>query len=200
MHLAPQVHLHRQPRRAAQVPSFLRPFRVSSSSIFPLSYHSSNPRNRYAPAGSSIQRYDDIAAWPRARGNCRELIGLYHVKRFSSAKLLHGCLVSVRVNSPGGLNDRHRIIDVNANAFVPRRTRFSSVLRSVRQQEGHHDQPQATSGFSSSPFRRYDIGNIALIFPSVCLPCSTCRWTMSTSMPLVLWSRGCRCSSKGDKI
>lgn len=38
---------------------------------------------------------------PRARGNCQELIGLYHVKRFSSTKLLHGCLVSDRVNSGG---------------------------------------------------------------------------------------------------
>jgi len=35
---------------------------------------------------------------PHACSNREELIGLYHVKRFSSTKLLHGCLVSDRVN------------------------------------------------------------------------------------------------------
>lgn len=75
-----------------------------------------------APRRISIRRYDDIALWPRARGNCRELIGLYHVKRFSSTKLLHGCLVSDRVNSGGperarGSHYRCRCIRATANTF-----------------------------------------------------------------------------------
>ena len=70
----------------------------------------------------------------RARGNCRELIGLYHVKRFSSAKLLHGCLVSVRVNSRrgwiSGATIDHRESDQRlADAFVQNASNFSTIFR-----------------------------------------------------------------------
>lgn len=81
----------------------------------------------------------------------RELIGLYHVKRFSSVKLLHGCLVSVCVNSRR-MRERERWRTRGADAWHSCHVFplfFPSTIKHF---------------VLSSSFACYDSENIALIF------------------------------------
>lgn len=118
---------------------------------------SSNPSIR-ALERVSIRYYDDIAT--RACGNCRELIGLYHVKRISSVKLLHGCLVSVRVNSQRGwtIDAPERLI------CATRSTRFPSIFRVPGHERAILPTIKHRSFHTIVPY--YDSENIALIFHS----------------------------------
>lgn len=84
----------------------------------------------------------------------QELIGPYHVKRFGSTKLLHGCLVSDRVNAEG------------VERAAPLSAPIPMVLCTCIRASAESVFPRFSASRRTPPPRRatlYDRGNIVLI-------------------------------------